>query len=317
MGLELGDFLLKRVDVGGLRCFEVLLPAGELLGKRCVVGHRRLPRILAGQVAAVPLGTDRVQVADEFGGADRMDGVVVEHAVVPLMPGRENPAGLLRHAAHLLALMHAVAHELFGEHVLAGPHRFDRRLGVEVERQRDDHRLDVRVGEQVFVSRVDLHLLAGRILRRPLVLRHQPGAGLVGAGAGDVTVKGAEDVVGPDVGDGDDVEVVGIVGPDEHAPLVARAEHADAEWVAHALAVAKVDRAQPGPAGETSRHRAGEEVTPRDGDGIVKVFLADRLLLFGQVHGITFEGSACVNVMRECQRAALRPHSTRTADTTG
>ena len=183
-----------------------------------------------------------MQLSEEPSPADRVHGIVVEHAVVPLVAGGEDLARLPRDAAHLLAFMDGVAHQLLGEHVLAGPHRLDRRLGVEMEGQGDDHGLDIIVGQEVFVGSVDLHLLAGLVLARPLVLRHQARTGGIGTGAGDVTVKRAEDVVGADVGDRDNVEVVGIVGAQEHAALVARAENAHAERVAHALAVAEVDR---------------------------------------------------------------------------
>ena len=308
--LELGDLLLECVDVGRLGGLEILLPAGELLGERCVARHRRLPRVFAREVAAVPLGADRVDVSDQFRGADRVDGVVVEDAVVPLVAGGQDLARLAGHAAHLLALVDAVPHQLLGEHVLAGPHRLDGGRGVEVEGKGDHHRLDVGVGEHVFVGAVDLHLRAGRVFGGPLVLRHQPRAGLVGAGAGDVAVKGSEDVVGANVGDRDDVEILGIVRAEEHAPLVARTEEAHAERVTHALAVAEVDRAEACPGGDAGGHRAREEVAAGDRHRLVEVFLADLLLLFSQVHrrhlGSQFKiyGSAAAGVRTAA--AALR-----------
>jgi hypothetical protein len=159
--LGLGDSLAEGVDLGGLGLVEGLLPAGELLDEHLVARQRRLPGILAREVAAVPLGPDRVDVADQPGGADRVDGVVVEDAVVPLVAGGQDLAGLAGDAAHLLALPHAVTHQLLGQNMLAGPHRLDGGHGVEVEREGDDHRLHVGVGEQLFVGLVDLHLLPG------------------------------------------------------------------------------------------------------------------------------------------------------------
>ena len=94
LGLELCDSLREHGDVGGLGGIEVLLPADKLLGKRLIAGHRWLPAVVAGQVAAVPLGPDRMQVAKQAGLADRVDRVVVEHAVMPLVAGGEDFARL-------------------------------------------------------------------------------------------------------------------------------------------------------------------------------------------------------------------------------
>jgi len=105
-------------------------------------------------------------------------------------------------------------------------------------------------------------------------------------------VERAKQVVGPDVGDGHDVEIVGIVAADEHAPLVARAEHADPQWVAHAPAVAEVDGAEAGAGGEAGGHGAAEEVAAGDGHRIGEVLLADLLLLFRKVHRFTSVGAA-------------------------
>ena len=179
--------------------------------------------------------------------------------------------------------------------MLAGPHRLDRRLGVEMEGQGDDHGLDIVVGQEVFVGTVDLHLLAGFVLARPLVLRHQARTSGIRAGAGDVAVKRAEDVVGADVGDRDHVEVVGIVGAQKHASLVARAENAHTERVAHALAVAEVDRSQARTRGEARGERAGEKISPRDVDGVGKILLADRFLIFRQVHRVAFQNRGSIN----------------------
>ena len=290
LGLELGDLLLQRIDVGRLGGGEILLPARELLGQRRVVGHGRLPGVVAREVTPVPLGTDRVQIAEQFRLADRVHGVVVEDAVMPLVSGGQDLARLAGHAAHLLALMDAVAHELLGEHVLAGPHRLDGRFGMEVEGQGDDHRLDVLVGEQFLVAAVDLHLPAGFVLRGPLVLGHEAGASRRGAGARRIAMEGAEHVVGADIGDRDDVEIVGVMSTEQHAPLVARAEHAHPERVAHALAVAEVDRPEAGTGRESRCDGAAEKISPRDVHGVGEVFLADRLLLLGQVHRVTSFG---------------------------
>ena len=91
----------------------------------------------------MPLGADVMDVADQA-APDRVDRVVVQNAVMPLMADGQDLVRLLGDAAHFLALGHAVGHQLFGQHVLAGLHGLDGHRGVQVQRQGDDHRLDVR-----------------------------------------------------------------------------------------------------------------------------------------------------------------------------
>ena len=317
LGLGLGDPLPQGVDVGGLRFVERLLPTRELLEEHLVARHRRLPGILAGKIAAVPLGPDRVEVADQASGADRVDGVVIQDAVMSLVAGGQEFARLAGDAAHLLALPHAVPHELLGEHMLAGPQRLDRGHRVELQRQRDDHGLHIGIGEQFLVGLIHLDLLAGRVFAVPAILGQESGPGLGGTGARGVAVEGTKAVVGADVGDGHDVDVVGIDRPNQHAPLVAGAEHAHAERVAHALAVAEIERPQARPGCHAGGH-AGQEVSAGDPHGLGEVFLADLLLLLARVHRVTSGWMVCV---RGCRRGACHrssgPAGTRIAATAG
>ena len=64
---------------------------------------------------------------------------------MPLVADGEDLAGLLGDLGHLLALADGLGHELLGQHVLAGLHGLDGHRGVQVQRQADDDRLDVRV----------------------------------------------------------------------------------------------------------------------------------------------------------------------------
>ena len=290
LGLHLGDPLLERIDVGRLGVVEILLPAGELFQRPIVARHRRLPGILAGEIAAVPLGPDRVEIAEELRLADRVDGVVVEDAVVSLMAGGEDLAGVARHPPHLLALVDRVPHQLLGEDMLPRPHRLDGGDGVEVERQRDHDRFDVGIGKKILIGPVNLDVLLRLVLGLPLVLRHQPRPGGVGARARDVAVEGAEDVVGADVGDRDHLEVVGGVGAQQHAPLVAGAEDSDPQRVTDTAAVAEVERAEAGPRREPRGDGAAEEVAARHFDNVAEVLFADLLLAFRQVHPRTLSG---------------------------
>ena len=117
------------------------------------LGHRLLPAIVARQVAAVPLGADRVQLA-QHALANQLHRVVIQNVVVTLVTGGQEQLALLGHPRHLLALVDAVAHQLFGNHVQAGLHGGNGRGGVQVQRQGDDHRLDavlLGVGDQFLV----------------------------------------------------------------------------------------------------------------------------------------------------------------------
>ena len=100
------------------------------------------------------------------------------------------------------------------------------------KRQGDDHRFDVRVVEQRVVAvGVDLDVLLGRAAIGPafaLVDFEQARPGGVRARRVPVAVERAVEAVGPDVGDGDDVDVVGIERADQHAAFVAGADDADA-----------------------------------------------------------------------------------------
>ena len=122
----------------------------------------------------MPLGTDVVDIAQQA-TTDRLDRVVVQDVVVPLMPDDQQLVGLLGNPRHLLALMDTVGHELLGQDMLALAHRLDRRLVMQMQRQRDDDPFDIGVVEQLVVLvRVDLDVLAGFVLGLPAVLGHQP-----------------------------------------------------------------------------------------------------------------------------------------------
>ncbi len=189
LGLNLGDELDRMFVLrsGGVLCidhrFQVgnvlieFLETGNLGEWILVVGRQRhLPAIVARQIAPMPLSADVVNVSQET-MRDQPLGVVVEDAVIALMTDGEKLAGLLGHAAHLLALVDAVSHQLFGEHVLALAHGLDRRLGMEVKRQRDDDGLDIRVVQQIHIAVfIDLDVLLGLVARLPAVNRHQAGA---------------------------------------------------------------------------------------------------------------------------------------------
>ena len=137
---------------------------------------------MAGQVAAVPLGADVVQLAQQP-LADHLDRVVVEDVVVPLVAGGQQEIGLLGHAGHFLALVDAVGHQLLGHHVQAGLHGGDGRRGMQVERQGDNHRLDAVVfglRDQFMIRPIDLDVLLRLGFALPAVDAHQAGAGLSG-----------------------------------------------------------------------------------------------------------------------------------------
>ena len=176
------------------------------------MGHGLLPTIFAGQIAAVPLGADVVQIA-QHAAADRLDRVGVKNVVMPLVAGGQDQPGLLGHAGHVLALMGAVGHELLRNHVQAGPHGGDGRGGVQVQGQGDDDAFQaVALGllNQFLVAArlvvVDIHVPAGLVFGLPAVFGHQAGPGREGRLARMVAVEGPPDVVRADVGNRADLD---------------------------------------------------------------------------------------------------------------
>ena len=238
----------------------------------------------------MPLGANVVNVANQA-AADLVDGVVVQDAVVPLVTDGQNLVRRSRDPAHLLALGDAVGHQLLGQHMLALAHGVDRRRVVQVERHRDDHRLDVeiRIIEQrlvvAFFSFKDLHVLAGFVFRLPTVNLHQPFARGMGAGRFPIAVKRAIDAVRPNVGDRADVDVVGIQRPDQHAPFVARAQDGDAQPVVDLRPIAEVHRPHAHAGSRPGEHRPLEEVAARRANGFVEVVFADLFFFGREIHG--------------------------------
>jgi len=235
---------------------------------------------------------------------------------VPLVADGEDLAGLLGGAGHLLALADGLRHELLGEHVLAGLHRLDGHRGVQVQRQADDHGLDVRVLDQLLVVGVDLDLLAGLLFGRPAVDPQQSGADLELLLAVPVAVEGPVHVVRPDVGDGHHLEEVGVDGADQHIALVAGADDAHAERLVQRLAVAVVEGPQAGAGHQSGRDGAFEQVAPRQapGDGRVEVLLADLFFLGSEIHILVTLLAGGVGVAVFAWRAGPRPDSQGGAD---
>ena len=142
----LGDVGLPAVEVddvaGVVSNDDRFALVVELDGTVVVLG------VSGGGVVAVPQGAD---VADraEAAALHEVIGVVVEGRVVALVADGQNAVFLSGDAAHGLALANGVGHQLFGEDVLAGVHRLDGDRGVQPQGQRDDHRLDVGVGDHL------------------------------------------------------------------------------------------------------------------------------------------------------------------------
>jgi hypothetical protein len=80
------------------------------------------------------------------------------------------------------------------------------------------------------------------------------------------------------------------VGADEDAPLVAGAEESDPQGIAHAAAVAEVERPEAGAGRDPGGHGAAEEVTPRHLDDVAEIVLTSLLLAFRQIHPRTSRG---------------------------
>ncbi len=213
---------------------------------------------------------------------------------MPLVAGGQEELGLLGHPGHLLALVDRMAHELFGHHVQAGLHRRDGRRSVQEQRQGDNHRLDpVLLGmlDQLLVRAVDFDFLAG-FRFTPAVDLRQARPRLASLTAVMVAVEGPPHVVRPDVGDRLNGDVFRVDRPQQHAPLVAGADHAHPHRLGDARAVAEVHRSQPFARGDLRLDGLLEKVAADRlaADGGVEVLAADRLLFGSQIHGAIDEG---------------------------
>ena len=164
--------------------------------------------------------------------------------------------------------MDAVGHQLLGQHVQARLHRRHRRRGVQVQRQGDNHRLDavgLGVVDQLLASAaVDLDVPPGLVFGLPTVLGHQSRPGGQRRFAVMVAVEGPPDVVRADVGDRADLEELGIDRPQQHAPLVAGADHADPQGRADGPVVAEIEGPQPAAQHHAGGHGPLDEVAARD-----------------------------------------------------
>ena len=141
-----------------------------------------------------------------------------------------------------------------------------------MQRQGDDHALHVRVRKQLLIAIVvDLDCAAGRRFVRIAVFVDQTRAGGQGTGAGGVPMKCAVNVVGPDIGNCDDLDIVGVDRPHQHAPLIAGTDHTDADRVADAAAVTEVNRAEADTADHTCSHTTAEQVATTEGRAVFPV----------------------------------------------
>ena len=131
----------------------------------------------------MPLGADVMQLAQQA-PPQQIHRVVVQDAVMPLVADRQVQAQFIGHAAHDLALRDVVRHQLFGQDVLARLHRLARRGRMQMQRQSDNDRFDVRILKQRLVTAVlgvvDLDVLAGLVFGLPAVNGHQAFAGRQG-----------------------------------------------------------------------------------------------------------------------------------------
>ncbi len=277
-----------------LHALEAVLADVRLQLLAVLLGDRRVPPVpqqvvpvhldrlavgveLRPGVVAVPQGADVADVA-QLAGPEQLDAVGVQQAVVPLVADGQDALRLVGGLDHFLALGHVPGHQLLAQDVLAGAQGVDGDRGMQVQRQGDDHGLNVRVGQQLLVVLVDLDLL-GLAAVDAVEAEARPGR-LAGE---DALAVGR-----PDVGDGDEVQVVLVVHADEDAALVAAADEADAHGVALERLVAEVARRGNRGATRGGGDQALHEVAAGHAlaaDGLVEILLAD-LLLFGiQVQG--------------------------------
>ena len=110
----------------------------------------------------MPLGADEFDVAQQP-LADDVVGVVVQDAIVPLVPDRQMQVLFLCLADQLFALRDVVGHQLFAEDVLAGIQGIHGERRVPVERNGDHDGLDIFVGQELVVIVILFDLAGGRL----------------------------------------------------------------------------------------------------------------------------------------------------------
>ena len=134
-----------------------------------------------------------------------------------------------------------MGHEFLGKYVLAFHHRFDCNRCVQVQRQGDDDRFNAVVVEQSLdapVGRiVNFDIPSSFFLSGILVLLDQPRA----CRGGPVAVESAVDAVGPNIGNGRDLDVLGGTSADKYVAFITRSDDADSDGIGK-LFVSEVHR---------------------------------------------------------------------------
>ena len=166
------------------------------------------PAVRTGEaVVAMPTSADELDVTQQPLG-DQIIGIGIQHAVMPLVSNGEHLAGLTRDADHLLALLNAVRHQLFAQHVLARLHGVDGNHAVGVQGSRDHDRFNLgMLLQQLLVAAVDLDFTGGGLPQ--LLVQTNPMLVAV-AREGPLLVRW------PEIGDRDDVEVLGGMLGQQH-----------------------------------------------------------------------------------------------------
>ena len=127
-----------------------------------------------------------------------------QRLIVVVLANQHHPAGAVAGFPHHLVVAHGREGRLFDQHVLAGGQRLQREVQVKRGRYRDDHRVDVRIGDRLGVVAV-----AGRAA---VFAAEFAGLGLVAAGV-------AADDVAPEV-----PQVAAVHAGDEAAAQEGNAE---------------------------------------------------------------------------------------------
>ncbi len=126
-----------------------------------------------------------------------------------------------------------------------------------MQRKADDDPFDPEffgIVQKVFVVVVDLDVRLGLRFGFVAVFFHQAGTNRRGGGAVHVAVKCAVLVVGADIGNRDNLDILRVDPADQHASFVACSQDGDFHRV-FKLAVAKVVRAHPLSGGEVFLRR--------------------------------------------------------------
>ena len=246
-----------------------------------VAWEGRKPRVVTGQIAAVPLSADVVQLTDHT-PTEQVNCVVVKHAVVTLVTGCTmqrlaiGVALAFGDTGHHLALGDVVGHEFFGQNMFALHHGFHRDRSMQMQRQGDDHGFDGIVVEQGFdaaiAAVVNFNAFPRFRFACILVLLNQSWASGRCCGRRPVAMESPVNAIRANVGNGGHLNILRGTTTDQHVSFVTGADDTDTNRVTNLL-VAKIHRTKARAGDSSGCDDAVHELATREANCLIIIGL--------------------------------------------